>query len=566
MQELPKHPLFQIRNEFLSKDQSVALSYRRARLVLRSYALTSSDVETCSPKFWAMMTDPICSLDIAMFTILAAHVGLTIGTLSRHINKRPDLRPLMDSLLRFNTVGIYLLTERGHGLDAFNIETTAVKTHDGFILNTPREEATKFMPASTPAFGIPKVALVMARMIVDGQDRGSRFFIVPVCNEHEMYRGVVSSRLPTRSGTNPLDFSLTRFNNVHLPPTALVTSDITDLSVPERPLEAWWNEIWRIQLGTLAVPAPWISAMKAAAYIGGKYSMHRSIIGTRNQPTAIIAFRTQQWPILNATAVSMIMDNWYPRAVRYAMEGTTDHRVRHAMSVIVKATICRHFQRTVPEIAERCGAQGTFEHNYMARIENDGKGVIIAEGDILTLCIRLFSELLLERYAVPLPPPESSLLAQHAWSLLDENKELLHSLDDHRSDSFNCLILPQSQAVIEAIGHAMAYAAGVEGKLPQAILDIYECSVIRQDPAWFSEQVGLTRMDQRRREDAAISSALPRLDAYLQDLGIENYVSAPIVSDASWKAYASSLPTYIGGAKSTQTVTDISYYQLQARL
>ncbi|KAG7095207.1 hypothetical protein E1B28_005982 [Marasmius oreades] len=560
MQALPKHPLFQIRNEFLSKDESVALSYRRARLVLRSYALTPSDVELCSPRFWAMMTDPICCLDIAMFTILAAHVGLTIGTLSRHLHKRPDLRPLIDSLLRFDTVGIYLLTERGHGLDAFNIETTAVKTDNGFILNTPREEATKFMPASTPAFGIPKVALVMARMIVNGRDHGSRFFIVPICNEREMYRGVISSRLPTRSGTNPLDFSLTRFHQVHLPPTALVASDISVLTVPERPLEAWWAEIWRIQLGTLAVPGPWISAMKAAAFIGGKYSMHRSIIGTKNQPTAIIAFRTQQWPILNATAVSMIMDKWYPRAIRYAMDGTTDHRVRHAMSVIVKATVCRHFQRSVPEVAERCGAQGTFEHNYMARIENDGKGVIIAEGDILTLCIRLFSELLLERYAVPLPHSDSSLLARHAWSLLNENKQLLCSLDDHRSDSFNCLILPQSQQVIESIGHAMAYAAGVEEKLPQTILDIYECSVIRQDPAWYSEQAGLTRMDQRRREDAAVSRALPRLDSYLQDLQIEDYVSAPIISDTTWKTYASSLPTYTGNA---QTSSPTHY---QARL
>lgn len=209
----------------------------------------------------------------------------------------------------------------------------------------------------------------MARMIVDGQDRGSRFFIVPICNKHEMYAGVISTRLPTRSGTNPLDFSLTRFDNVRLPPTALVASDITDLSIPERPLEAWWDEIWRIQLGTLAVPAPWISATKAAAFIGGKYSMHRTIVAKRDQPIPIITFRTQQWPILNATAVSMMMDNWYPHVIRYAMQGGIDHRVRHAMSVIAKATICRHFQRTVPEIAERCGAQGTFEHNYMARIE-----------------------------------------------------------------------------------------------------------------------------------------------------------------------------------------------------
>ena len=106
-------------------------------------ALSASDVEHCSDKYWSMVTDPILSLDAAMVTILLAHVGLTIGTLARHLHRRPDLEPLVNRLLRFDTVGIYLLTERGHGLDAFNVETTATKTSQGFIINTPREEASK---------------------------------------------------------------------------------------------------------------------------------------------------------------------------------------------------------------------------------------------------------------------------------------------------------------------------------------------------------------------------------------------------------------------------------------
>ncbi|KAG5645680.1 hypothetical protein DXG03_005518 [Asterophora parasitica] len=496
-----------------------------------------------------MITDPICSLDIAMFTILAAHVGLTIGTLSRHLKRRPDFKPLVDRLLRFDTVGIYLLTERGHGLDAFNIETTATKTSNGYILHTPREEAAKFMPASTPSFSIPKVALVMARLIVDGEDRGCRFFVTPICNEREMYRGVHSVRLPLRSGTGPLDFSITSFEHVHLPSTALVASDILDYSVPPQPLEAWWDEIWRIQLGTLAVPAPWISAIKAVAYIGGRYSMHRCLLGKRNESVPILTFRTQQWPVVHATAVGMVMANWFPLVIQQAMERTTDHRIRHAMSVITKTTICRHFQRCVPEVAERCGAQGTFEHNYMARIENDGKGVIIAEGDVLTLCIRLFSELLQKRYEVPMPDPAESLLALHASSLLEENIALLKNIKgDHRSDYFNALILPQSQVVVEAIGHALAYSAALQSNLPQPILDVYECAIIRQDPAWYSEQGGLSRMDQRLREDAAVSSMLPNLSSFFADLGIEKYVTAPIVSDAGWKDYLAALPVHTGTA------------------
>ncbi|KAI6157136.1 acyl-CoA oxidase [Pisolithus tinctorius] len=543
------HPLFTTRTEFLSVDERVSLSYKRARLLMQTYDLSVTDIQVCSHRYWSMMTDPIMSLDTAMFTILAAHVGLTIGTLSRHLKQRPDFRELVNRLLRFETVGIYLLTERGHGLDAFNIETTATKTQGGFVINTPREEASKFMPASTPAFGIPKVALVMARLIFDGEDRGPRFFVVPICNEQEMYKGVESIRLGPRPGTSPLDFSITRFNNVLVPHTALVASKLDDYSLPEFPLQAWWNEVWRIPYGTMAVTAPWISSIKAAAYIAGKYSIHRCITGKGESHLPIISFRTQQWPIIHATAVGHVMSNWYHIAIPQTMDKSLDPRVRHGMAVIVKTTACRHFQRCVPEVAERCGAQGTFEHNYMARIENDGKGVIIAEGDVLTLCIRLFSELVLQRYHIVIPDPSESLLAQHAHSILDENRALLRQIPDgHRSEAFNSIVLPQAESTIEAIGHAMAYSAALHSGLPRPILDVYECAVIRRDPAWYSENAGLTRLAQRMREDRAVTAAMPHLESYLDDLQIEGYVSAPIVSDMAWKEYVGAMPVYVGNA------------------
>jgi len=224
------------------------------------------------------------------------------------------------------------------------------------------------MPASTCGFSLPKVALVMAKLIVDGEDRGSRLFIVPICNKEEMYVGVRSTRLPNRSGTTPLDFSITTFDNVHLPFTALLADDPFDWTKPANLLEAWWDQVWRIQLGTMTVPGPAIAGTKAAAYIGGKYSLHRTILGKGTQPSPIITFRTQQWPILQGVATAHVMDNWFRPAVTAAL-AESDHRVRHALSVIIKATICRHAQRSLPEIAERCGAQGTFEHNYMARAE-----------------------------------------------------------------------------------------------------------------------------------------------------------------------------------------------------
>ncbi|KAK0454282.1 acyl-CoA oxidase [Armillaria borealis] len=515
-----KHPLFRIQVEKLTTDERVALAYKRAKLMLSTHTLTASDVQHSSERFWGLFTDPATCLDIGMFTILAAHVGLTIGTLSRHLDTRPDLRPLVSELLRFEKVGIFLLSERGHGLDAFNIETTATRMSDGsYILNTPREEATKFMPASTPAFGIPKVALVMARLMDKGKDLGCRYFI--------------STRLPRRSGTGPLDFSITSFDHVRLPPTALVAADLQHIAAPERPLEAWWDENWRIQLGSLLIVSPLIYAVKMSAYIVGSYSMHRCITDRKSSSMIpIISFRTQQWPIAHAVAVGYVLDHWYASVIRESQDSALDGRLRHAMAVITKATVVRHFQRCIAEISERCGAQGA----------------VVAEGEILTLCIRLFSELLLKRYTIALPDADESLLAQHAHGLMEENGQLLAGIGDHRSKEFNSLILPQSQPVIEALGHAFAYSAAKKANVPQPILDVYECAVIRQDPAWYSE-VGVPRVQQRMREDRAVSSMLPHLRAYISGMNMAEFATAPIVSNETWQAYVYELPVYTGNAQ-----------------
>jgi acyl-CoA oxidase len=106
--------------------------------------LTADDVLNMTPKFWSMHLDPNIALDYGLFTILAAQINLTVGTLSRYLPKRPDLAPLVNALLKGDIIGLYLLSERGHGLDAINIETTAHQQEDGsYVLNTPHEEATK---------------------------------------------------------------------------------------------------------------------------------------------------------------------------------------------------------------------------------------------------------------------------------------------------------------------------------------------------------------------------------------------------------------------------------------
>jgi hypothetical protein len=106
---------------------------------------------------------------------------------------------------------------------------------------------------------------------------------------------------------------------------------------------------------------------------------------------------------------------------------------------------------------------------------------------VQTLCIRLFSELLLQRYRVPLPDASESLLSRNAVSLFEENKAFLQQLPEgHRSQPFNTLVLPQAEHAIEAMGHSMAYSAGLRAHTPSKSnnlqhlhLDIFGVRLVR---------------------------------------------------------------------------------------
>jgi alkylation response protein AidB-like acyl-CoA dehydrogenase len=48
------------------------------------------------------------------------------------------------------------------------------------------------MPPNTPRNGLPTIAVVIARLIVEGEDRGVRPFLVPMSDGKKMCKGVTS--------------------------------------------------------------------------------------------------------------------------------------------------------------------------------------------------------------------------------------------------------------------------------------------------------------------------------------------------------------------------------------
>ncbi|TCD66582.1 hypothetical protein EIP91_001139 [Steccherinum ochraceum] len=546
---LAASPLYLPVEQTPTSDAHLDIVYKRAQAVSRVYGLTPEDIVYLRPKLWALHADLIATKDGAVMTLLTIQYNLAAGTLAPFAFKRPELRPLLKDIMDFNVSAQYLLSEVGHGLDSPNLDTTATLQLDGsFVLHTPSRAAAKWMPPTGPKGGMPRVAIIMARLVVAGENHGVRPFVVALGNGKEMAKGVSARLLPKRAGSNPVDHAITYFDHVHLPKEALLGS----LQKPADMRLNFMKVIWRVTVGSLALSNQVLTVIRVSAYIAGRYSLRRTVTGPGGKPMPIISFRTQQLPIFHALAQAKVLDAYAKdSAQRFSSpDADLDPRVRYGIAAAFKAVMMQHCQSSLFTLAERCGAQGLFEYNQIIQLQLEMRGVAIAEGDVLALCIRLASELLLNRYEMPEPADPTSLLAQHEAGLFDEARSVAMSLGTgHRSDAFNRLILPLCQPLIEAIGHRMAYEAAMAAHVDPDILKLYVANALKHDASWYVQHGGLTRREIADMEDRAVGNLLGRLEELLEDTGAEAYVHAPIVSDEGWNAFVDRLPRYSGVAE-----------------
>ncbi|GIK06687.1 hypothetical protein Aspvir_002337 [Aspergillus viridinutans] len=544
--ELAQSPLFKKPAHFLTLEERTRLTYERAKKICDAYSLTVEDILLLSPKFWKLQTDPIAAVDGGALTLISIQYNLFMGTVAPFAASRPDLQWILQRALSFEISAQFMLTEVGHGLDARNLETTATLLPDGgFELHSPSWAAAKCMPPTTPRSGLPVVAVVIARLIVEGENYGVRPFLVPLGDGREMCKGVVAKALPPRAGAHPIDHSLTLFNRVVLPNSALLGS----LEKPRNERDHFFSTIQRVSAGTLFLSGASIPALKLAVYNAAQFSLRRRVTGHDGNPMAVIKFRTQHLPILHAIAQYHVLQAFLVQAATIFRNRKVDPRVRHAIATVFKAAALQHFQKSIKALNDGCGWHGYYEHNQILQSELEFRAVGTAEGDIRVLAIRLASELLIGRYQLPSPKDPNSPVALHEAALWTEAKtHLIEFGGMHRSEDFNRNILPLSLPLIQAIGHRMALEAAKETNIDSKLCALYESGVILEDSAWYTEQGGISRRAQREMEAQAADALLPDLERLVYEAGAAPYSSAPMASERLWNTFVSELEVFSGEA------------------
>ncbi|KAF6808256.1 hypothetical protein CSOJ01_07669 [Colletotrichum sojae] len=526
-------------------------------MLCQASGLTVDDIHYLTPRFWQYHFELISARDPVAFTITSIHLNLCIGSIARALEHRPDLAGILEDLQSFNVYGEFMLTEIGHGLDVRNLETTATMLEDGsFVLNTPTLGAAKFMPPTTLLASVPRLAVVFARLIVQGEDRGVKQFVVPLCDADRMLPGIVSRALPIRPGTKPFDHAVTMFDHVRLQAGALLGS--AQKAEDER--ADFLDQIWRVSVGTLSLSIPGIAAMKIAGSIAAIYSQRRRVgVGRDGKTMPILGFSPQQRPILKALAHAEVLHAYAQWTIQEFMNTSRDLDVRRGLAAAFKALVLRS-AGVMTQLVERCGAQGLFAHNQINEMALFFQGNSIAEGDTQVLCIRPASEILFGKYALPEPRDGSSPLAQYETGLFEEATLKMFSMDGaQRGESFNAHILPRCRNLVEAIGQRMAYEAALhsEDESPE-VLDVFVMSCMREDASWFVQHGNRTRAqicDDEEKAYGKLLPMLPMLPELVERTGAKDYITAPIVDEDSLKNFVLSLQTF--GGKNEAVLGDL---------
>ena len=198
--------------------------------------------------------------------------------------------------------------------------------------------------------------------------------------------------MPERGGPNPVNHSITSFNNVRLPPDAL----LGPLENSGSHKSALNQAIWRVVTGTMAIGSMALPVMEATATIGTMYSLRRHV-GSGQGRVPIMHFRTQQLPILTLTARIYVMEAFQQWCTSIFCDTTIDSRVRHAIAGIFKTTITEHSNTASISISDRCGVQGLFAHNQLTTMHVSRASFCLHFSELTTIAVRMKHGVLLSR-------------------------------------------------------------------------------------------------------------------------------------------------------------------------
>lgn len=385
--------------EGLTAGDAARLSYERARFIvlqLRGLALDLAQ----DPRALFLLHELLGPVDGTACTILGIHFCLAIGSIVAMGQGKAELEPFLAELRDMRSVGVFLATELGYGNSVMSLETTARYEfeRDEFVLNSPSLKSLKFMPNT--AFAVPKIAVVLAKLLVEGRDCGVFPFVIRLRDAGgQLLPGINVTALSEKPGY-ALDNGITAFDDVRVPRSHWLSGPESELDEQGRFRSRiasrrgrFLAAMDRVQTGRVCFTSGTAALLRSATWIATRYAGQRVVGAPNGKEVCVLRYRNVQADLFRALAEAYALTF----AVR-AMQDTFVERPNDPLTfnfvAVLKATVSERTSELIPKLRERCGAVGMLSANRIIDYWVYTQGIITAEGDNQLMLLKVGRSLL----------------------------------------------------------------------------------------------------------------------------------------------------------------------------
>ncbi|MEU7486038.1 acyl-CoA dehydrogenase [Streptomyces sp. NPDC042319] len=356
------------------------------------------------PDRLALLSECVAVADPPLYMAVLSHYALCLSSLVSLTADPAELGERWRALETAQTKGVFLVTEVGDGSSHLGIRTTAEFMPDTgeFVLTTPDAGAAKFSGVGSSS--LPQSAVVCARVLVEGVDRGVFSFLVDLSDEHGPLPGVeISHRVGLPS--LPLDYALVRFRGVRLDHGHWLR-DSASIDAQGGFRDPLGGPDARLQRTLCVGQALWATLPSAMAAMARRcavqalrHSARRRAHGRLAPGEPVLAYRPQQLALLGCLADSFALTCaggkarrlWADALAAADRDGpTTDRGDGMAFApwtavdrplAVLKALSVRGAARVAAECQHRCGLPGFLTANQLQAYHGFAHAFDSAGGD-----------------------------------------------------------------------------------------------------------------------------------------------------------------------------------------
>ena len=362
---------------------------------------------------WAGGTDDIGAF-IAAFETIAYHdlalvvkfgvqFGLWGGSVHR-LGNEAQRRALLPEIGRAELLGAFAMSERGHGSNVRDLQTTA--TYDAeaqeWVVDTPTDHDHKEWIGNAARDGT--MATVFAQLVIGGEGHGVHGFLVPIRGaDGRPAPGVRIEDSGHKMGLNGIDNGRLWFDGVRVPRTALLGryASVGEDGVYSSPIPSAGKRFF-VMLGTLvggriAVGSAANSAAKAGLTVAVRYGARRRQFGPAGGPeVAVLDYLSHQRRLLPLVATSYGLNfALHGLAEDFAaLDADGDTREIEGRAAALKAMASWHCTGALQEAREACGGEGFRWSARIAARKADSDIFTTFEGDNTVLQLQVAKGLL----------------------------------------------------------------------------------------------------------------------------------------------------------------------------